>query len=71
MRTPTAQVIYDAAKLVNSVDQVLANTMFESQLSAKDCYDMAYKLELAMGSLMVAGNRKRQESINADARAIA
>lgn len=64
MRTPTAQVIYDAAKLVNSVDQVLANTMFESQLSAKDCYDLAYKLELAMGSLVAAGNRKQQESIN-------
>lgn len=66
MRTPTAQMIADAVNLVYGVDHVLANTRYESELSAKDCYDLAYKLEQAMSCLLAVGNRKAQEAITAD-----
>ena len=64
MRTPNAQIIYDAANLVSGADHLLANTRFESQLSAKDCYDLAEKLERARNLLLVAGDRKYQAELN-------
>jgi hypothetical protein len=64
MRTPNAQIIYDAANLVSGADHLLANTRFESQLSAKDCYDLAEKLERARNLLLVAGDRKYQTELN-------
>jgi hypothetical protein len=67
MRTPNAQMIVDAANLISGVDHVLGNTHFYSQLSAKDCYEFASKLERAVGLLIAVGNRKTQESINNDA----
>lgn len=66
MRNKTAQLIYDAGQIVDGVDHVLKNTSFESQLSAKDCYDMAHKLEMALHMLVTAGDRKVQENINND-----
>ena len=66
LRTKTAQLIYDAGQNVDCVDHVLKNTSFESQLSAKDCYDLAHKLEMALHMLVTAGDRKTQESINND-----
>lgn len=65
MRTPTAQMIYDASNLVSAADHLLANTSFESQLSSKDCYDLAEKLERACHLLLVVGDRKYQAAINA------
>ena len=64
MRTSNAQIIYDAANLVSSTDHLLANTRYESQLSAKDCYDLAEKLERARNLLLVAGDRKYQIELN-------
>ena len=64
MRTPTAQIIYDAANLVSGVDHLLANTRFESQLNAKDCYDLVEKLERARNLLLIAGDRKYQAELN-------
>ena len=64
MRTPTAQLIAEAITLVDGVDHVLGNTSFESQLSAKDCYDFAEKLERACHLLLVAGDRKTQDDLN-------
>ena len=64
MRTPTATMLYDAANLVSGADHLLANTRFESQLSAKDCYDLAEKLERARNLLLVAGDRKYQTELN-------
>jgi hypothetical protein len=64
MRTPNAQIIYDAANLVSGADHLLANTRFESQLSAKDCYALAEKLERARNLLLVAGDRKYQIELN-------
>ena len=66
LRTKTAQLIYDAGQNVDCVDHVLKNTSFESQLSAKDCYDLAHKLEMALHMLVTAGDRKVQENINND-----
>jgi len=64
MRTPTAQMIVDAANLIDGADHVLSNTSFESQLSSKDCYDLAEKLERACHLLLVVGDRKMQEDLN-------
>jgi len=64
MRTSNAQIIYDAANLVSGADHLLANTRYESQLSAKDCYDLAEKLERARNLLLVAGDRKYQAELN-------
>ena len=64
MRTPNAQIIYDAANLVSGADHLLANTRYESQLCAKDCYDLAEKLERARNLLLVAGDRKYQAELN-------
>lgn len=64
MRTPTATMLYDAANLINGVDHLLANTRFESQLSAKDCYDLVEKLERARNLLLVVGDRKYQAELN-------
>ena len=64
MRTSNAQIIYDAANLVSGADHLLANTRYESQLCAKDCYDLAEKLERARNLLLVAGDRKYQIELN-------
>ena len=64
MRTSNAQIIYDAATLVSGADHLLSNTSYESQLSAKDCYDLAEKLERASNLLLVAGDRKYQAELN-------
>lgn len=64
MRTPTATILYDACSLVSGVDHLLANTRFESQLSAKDCYDLVEKLERARNLLLVVGDRKSQAELN-------
>ena len=64
MRTSNAQIIYDAANLVSGADHLLANTRYESQMCAKDCYDLAEKLERARNLLLVAGDRKYQAELN-------
>ena len=64
MRTPNSKMIFDAANLVSGADHLLSNTRFESQLSSKDCYDLAEKLNRASNLLLVAGDRKMQQEIN-------
>ena len=64
MRTPTAQMIVDAATLINGADHLLGNTSFESQLSAKDCYDLVDKLERARNLLLVVGDRKHKDELD-------
>ena len=64
MRTPNAKLLYDAANLVSGADHLLANTRFESQLSAKDCYDLAEKLERAQNLLITVADRKHQDELN-------
>jgi len=47
MKKQTETLLSEAIDLVNAADHVLANTMTQYDLSAKDCYNLAEKLERA------------------------
>ena len=64
MKKQTETLLNEAIDLVNGVDHVLANTMSQHDLSAKNCYDMAEKLERARNLLLVVGDRKYQSDLN-------
>jgi hypothetical protein len=63
MKKQTETLLNEAIDLVNGVDHVLANTMSQHDLSAKNCYDMAEKLERACHALLVVGDRKTQQDL--------
>ena len=65
MKKQTTTLLREAVDLVNAADHLLANTSFESQLSSKDCYELAEKLERACHLLLVVGDRKSQAAIDA------
>ena len=60
----TETLLSEAMDLVNGVDHVLANTQSQYDLSAKNCYDFAEKLERASHLLLVIGDRKHQAELN-------
>ena len=64
MRKQTETLLSEAIDLVDGVDHVLANTMTQYDLSAKNCYDLAEKLERARNLLLVVGDRKYQAELN-------
>jgi len=64
MKKQTETLLSEAIDLVNGVDHVLANTMTQYDLSAKNCYDFAERLERACHLLLVIGDRKTQEDLN-------
>jgi hypothetical protein len=64
MRKQTETLLSEAIDLVNGVDHVLANTLSQYDLSAKNCYDLAEKLERARNLLLVVGDRKYQAELN-------
>jgi hypothetical protein len=64
MKTQTETLLSEAIDLVNGADHVLANTMTQYDVSAKDCYNLAEKLERACHLLLVIGDRKTQEDLN-------
>lgn len=64
MKKHTETILSEAIDLVNGVDHVLANTMTQHDLSSKNCYDLAERLERAYHMLLVVGDRKYQEEIN-------
>lgn len=64
MKKQTETLLSEAIDLVDAADHVLANTMTQHELSAKDCYDLAEKLERACHLLLVVGDRKSQASFN-------
>ena len=64
MRKQTETLLSEAIDLVNGVDHVLANTLSQYDLSAKNCYDLAEKLERARNLLLVVGDRKYQVELN-------
>ena len=63
MKTHTETLLSEAIDLVNGVDHVLANTLSQYDLSAKNCYDLAEKLERACHALLVVGDRKTQHDL--------
>ena len=64
MKKHTETLLSEAIDLVNGVDHVLANTMTQYDVSAKDCYNLAEKLERACHLLLVIGDRKHQAELN-------
>ena len=64
MRKQTETLLSEAIDLVNGADHVLANTLSQYDLSAKNCYDLAEKLERARNLLLVVGDRKYQVELN-------
>ena len=64
MKKHTETILSEAIDLVSGVDHVLANTMTQNDLSSKNCYDLAERLERACHMLLVVGDRKYQEEIN-------
>jgi hypothetical protein len=64
MKKHTETILSEAIDLVNGVDHVLANTMTQHDLSSKNCYDLAERLERACHMLLVVGDRKYQQEIN-------
>lgn len=64
MKKQTETLLSEAIDLVNAADHVLANTMTQYDLSAKDSYDLAEKLERARNLLLVIGDRKYQSELN-------
>ena len=64
MKKQTETLLSEAIDLVNAADHVLANTMTQYDLSAKDCYNLAEKLERACHLLLVVGGRKTQADLN-------
>ena len=64
MKKHTETILSEAIDLVSGVDHVLANTMTQHDLSSKNCYDLAERLERAWHMLLVVGDRKSQQEIN-------
>jgi len=64
MKKHNETLLSEAIDLVNSSDHLLANTHSQYDLSAKDCYGLAEKLERACHLLLVIGDRKTQEQLN-------
>lgn len=64
MKKQTETLLSEAIDLVNGADHVLANTLSQLDLSAKNCYDLAEKLERASNLLLVVGDRKYQAELN-------
>jgi hypothetical protein len=64
MKKQTETLLSEAIDLVNGADHVLANTLSQYDLSAKNCYDLAEKLERARNLLLVVGDRKYQAELN-------
>ena len=64
MKKQTETLLSEAIDLVNAADHVLANTMTQYDLGAKDCYNLAEKLERACHLLLVIGDRKMQEDLS-------
>lgn len=64
MKKQTETLLSEAIDLVNGADHVLANTMTQYDLSAKDCYNLAEKLERACHLLLVIGDRKTQQDLS-------
>ena len=64
MKKQTETLLSEAIDLVDAADHLLANTMSQYELSAKDCYDLAEKLECARNLLLVVGDRKYQTELN-------
>lgn len=64
MKKQTETLLSEAIDLVDAADHVLANTMTQYDVSAKDCYDLAEKLERACHLLLVIGDRKTQAELN-------
>ena len=64
MKKHTETLLNEAIDLVNGIDHVLANTQSQFDLDAKNCYDLAEKLERACHLLLVVGDRKMQEELN-------
>jgi hypothetical protein len=64
MKKQTETLLSEAIDLVDAADHLLANTMSQYELSAKDCYDLAEKLERARNLLLVVGDRKYQTELN-------
>ena len=64
MKKHNETLLSEAIDLVNSSDHLLANTHSQYDLGAKDCYDLAEKLERACHLLLVIGDRKTQEQLN-------
>ena len=64
MKKQTETLLSEAIDLVDAADHLLANTMTQYDLSAKDCYNLAEKLERACHLLLVVGDRKTQEDLN-------
>ncbi len=57
MRKQTETILSEAIDLVDGVDHVLANTMTQYDLSSRDCYNMADRLERARNILLTIGDR--------------
>jgi hypothetical protein len=64
MKKQTETLLSEAIDLVDAADHLLANTMTQYDLNAKDCYDLAEKLERARNLLLVVGDRKYQTELN-------
>ena len=64
MKVENETLLSEAIDIVNGIDLVLANTMTQYDLNAKDCYSLAEKLERACHLLLVIGDRKTQEDLN-------
>ena len=64
MKKQTETLLSEAIDIVNGIDLVLANTTTQYDLDAKNCYDLAEKLERACHLLLVIGDRKTQEDLN-------
>ena len=64
MKKHTETLLNEAIDLVNGIDHVLANTQSQFDLDAKNCYDLAEKLERACHLLLVVGDRKMQNDLN-------
>jgi hypothetical protein len=65
MKKHTETLLSEAIDLVNGADHLLANTQSQFDLNAKDCYNLAEKLERACHLLLVIGDRKHQSAIDA------
>jgi len=64
MKKHTETLLSEAMDLVNGADHLLANTHSQHDLDAKNCYDLAEKLERACHLLLVIGDRKTQAELN-------
>ena len=64
MKKHTETLLSEAIDLVNSADHLLANTQSQYDVNAKDCYELAEKLERACHLLLVVGDRKHQAELN-------